>query len=374
MYLPFFGLTKNPFAMTADPNCLFLTAQHREAVAAMTYAISSQKGLLVMTGEVGTGKTTVLSRVLHVLKQVPGGSTQFAVVLHPTLKPDEFLEMVMLDFGISDIPASKALRLKRFKEFLLDCHATNRTAALIVDEAHKLSLEILEEIRLLGNLDLEDRKLLQIALVGQRELDDLMRREELRQLKQRVALRVALGALSAVEVKNYIRYRWDKAGGKSEIPFGPEAIEQLILWSRGIPRIINSLCDQCLLLAFAEESRFVEPRHVQQAARDLDLAPPAGPRPTAVPVTMINRPTPVRPTAQTQPEPHAAVQPAPLAVNGTNASSSQAIDGGGPAAHATGKASVGNGVVGDIRIPDFGDYGRRKGSFLSRWFARILTA
>lgn len=272
MYKDFFGLQKYPFAMTPDPGCVFMTSQHREAMAALVYAILSRKGLLVLSGEVGTGKTTVLSRVLRFL---PPGRVQSSVVMHPTLTPNEFLELLMMDFGIPDVPASKAQRLVRLQNFLKEADREGKLSALIIDEAHKLSPEVLEEIRLLGNLDHGDQKLLQIVLAGQSELDDVLKREELRQIKQRVSVRVALKALSTEEVESYIRYRWTQAGGRENMPFAPAAVGQIGAWSKGVPRLINSICDNALLLAFAEKAQVVSAAHILQATADLDLAQPA---------------------------------------------------------------------------------------------------
>lgn len=264
-----FGLRKNPFSMTPDPAFLFLTEQHREGLVGLTYAILERKGFAVLTGEVGTGKTTLLARVLQF---VPSTRLQFSLILNPTLTPSEFLEMALLDFGVRDIPASKAQRLWKLQNLLLQGQREDKVSALIVDEAHKLSPEVLEEIRLLGNFEEADRKLLQIILVGQNELDDILNREDLRQLKQRVAVRLSIGPLAQAEVGQYIRHRWLRAGG-TQSPFSAQAIADIAAVSRGIPRLINSVCENALTLAFAEESSVVEPRHVQTAASDLRLSP-----------------------------------------------------------------------------------------------------
>jgi general secretion pathway protein A len=287
MYAAYFGLTRLPFAMTPDSRTLFLTTQHREAIAGLAYAILDRKGLLVLSGEVGTGKTTVLARVLNFL---PPERVSLSIVRHPTLTPDEFIEMVMLDFGITTIPRSKAQRLLLLEKFLLDTQAKGRTAALIIDEAHKLSREVMEEVRLLGNFDAADQKLLQIVMAGQSELDELLRREDLRQLKQRVAVRVTLEPLPAPAVESYIAYRWVQAGGKPEHPFSAGAVRDISRWSRGIPRLINSICDNALLLTFGEQKLIVEPEHVRHVAADLDLAP-------AVAVEAPKVPVPVMPSA-----------------------------------------------------------------------------
>jgi general secretion pathway protein A len=292
MYAAYFGLSKLPFTMTPDSRTLFLTAQHREAVAGLAYAILNRKGLLVLSGEVGTGKTTVLARVLNFL---PPERVNLSIVRHPTLTPDEFIEMVMLDFGITPIPQSKAQRLLLLKEFLLDSQAKGRTAALIIDEAHKLSREVMEEVRLLGNFDSGDQKLLQIVMAGQSELDELLRREDLRQLKQRVAVRVTLEPLPPPEVESYIAYRWAQAGGNPEHPFSAAAIRDIYRWSRGIPRLINSICDNTLLLAFAEQKTIVEADHVHHVAADLDLAMAASGEASKMPLPVM--PTPLVPPA-----------------------------------------------------------------------------
>jgi general secretion pathway protein A len=265
-----FGLRKNPFSMTPDPAFLFLTEQHREALVGLTYAILERKGFAVLTGEVGTGKTTLLARVLQF---IPSTRLQFSLILNPTLTPSEFLEMTLLDFGMKDIPSSKALRLWKLQDLLLQGQREGKVSALIVDEAHKLSPEVLEEIRLLGNFEETDHKLLQIVLVGQTELDDILNREDLRQLKQRVAVRLSIASLAPTEVSQYIRHRWLRAGG-AEPPFSAPAMAGIADASRGIPRLINSVCENALTLAFAEGSSLVERRHVQAALADLRLGPP----------------------------------------------------------------------------------------------------
>ena len=169
MYNEFFGLRKKAFNMTPDPAFLFLTAQHREALVGLTYAVMDCKGFVVLTGDAGTGKTTLLARVLQ---NVPAAKLQSSVILNPTLTPAEFLELIMLDFGIRKVPHSKARRLGMMQRLLLEGHREGRIAALVIDEAHKLSPEVLEEVRLLGNFEFGDQKLLQILLAGQNELGD----------------------------------------------------------------------------------------------------------------------------------------------------------------------------------------------------------
>lgn len=281
MYTQFFGLAKEPFSMTPDPAFLYLTPQHRETLAGLMYAILDRKGFIVVIGDAGTGKTTVLVKVLQ---SMPAGRIQSAVVFNPTLTPSEFIELLLLDLGVEQIPSSKAQRLNILLRLLLEARARNRVVALIVDEAHRLSPEVLEEIRLLGNFENQEGKLLQIVLLGQNELGQLLNRDNLRQLKQRISLRFSLGPFSEPDAENYVRHRWSKAGATGELPFAPDALHSVARCSRGIPRIINAICDNALLLAFAESSRVVKNSHVMQAARDLDLlrsaasvAPPVAP-------------------------------------------------------------------------------------------------
>lgn len=277
MYNDFFGLHKAPFNLTPDPEFLYLTAQHREALAGLTYAILARKGFVVLTGNAGTGKTTLLTKILE---HMPVGRIQSSVIVNPTLTPSEFLEAVLLDFGFEDIPPSKAQRIAKLQKFLWAGHREGKITALIVDEAHKLSLEVLEEIRLLGNFESANEKLLQIVLVGQSELDELLNRENLRQFKQRISLRLAIEPLSGTEIEQYIQYRWMKAGG-SEAPFSADAIASIGRASRGVPRVINVLCDNTLMQAFGEESASVEVRHVLAVCRELQFAEPL-PKSTAV--------------------------------------------------------------------------------------------
>jgi general secretion pathway protein A len=267
MYEKFFGLEKCPFNMTPDPAFLFFTSNHREAVAGLSYAIISRKGFVVLTGEAGTGKTTVLSKILHLFPE----KIHSSVIFNPTLTPDEFLEMALFDFGISDVPASKAQRITRLQHFLLEARKAGKITALVVDEAHKLSKEVLEEIRLLGNFERGDEKLLQIVLIGQPELGELLENEDLRQFKQRIALRLSLKSLSADEVENYLTYRWNAAGGITPHPFSPGAVAHIVAISRGIPRVINAICDNALVLGFCDSERNVTASHVLAAAQDLCL-------------------------------------------------------------------------------------------------------
>jgi general secretion pathway protein A len=273
MYTHFFGLQKLPFSLTPDPAFLFLPPKHREALAGLTYAVLKRKGFVVLTGDAGTGKTTLINTVFN---HLPSDRIESSIILNPTLTAGEFLEGVMLDFDIPDVPASKAQRLWRFQEFLTRTYQENKLAVLVVDEAHKLSPEVLEEIRLLGNFESATDKFLQILLLGQSELDDILNRYDLRQFKQRVALRLSIDRLTDSEVAEYVRFRWTTAGGTGALPFTPEALEGIARCSQGIPRLINSICDTTLLMAFGDESRSVDITYVRSAAASLVLEDASG--------------------------------------------------------------------------------------------------
>ena len=266
--------------MTPDPAFLFLTAQHREALAGLSYAILERKGFLVLSGMAGSGKTTLLA---WILERLPCYTVQTSVILNPLLTREEFLELAMLDFGLTNVPASKAQRLWMLQKFLLQGKKDGKVSVLVVDEAHKLSVELLEEIRLLGNLEYGDEKLIQILLIGQSELDGLMDRPDLWQLKQRVSVRLAIGPLSVDNVDKYIHHRWATAGG-ADSPFDAQAVANIRKWSKGIPRLINSLCDNALTLAFTDEARKVGVAYVDAAAMDLQLMGRPG-EPAAKPAT-----------------------------------------------------------------------------------------
>jgi general secretion pathway protein A len=280
MYNFFFGLAKNPFGMAPDSEFLFLTSRHREALAGLTYAIAERKGFLALSGEAGTGKTTVLTWVLERLSQK---LVETSVMLNPVLSSNEFLETVLLGFRVSDIPKGKPRRLRKLEEFLVDTHAAGKVSALIIDEAHKLTPELLEEVRLMGNFERRGEKLLQILLIGQRELDDTLNRPDLYQLKQRICVRLTIHPLDRAALENYVQYRWTKAGGK-KAPFPREVLDRLFYWSGGIPRLVNALCDNALMLAFVDSQTGLRVEHMDSAAEDLHLAGGTLATPDVVPV------------------------------------------------------------------------------------------
>jgi general secretion pathway protein A len=272
MYEKHFGLTASPFTSMPDPHNLFMTPGHREALAGLAYAIIRRKGFAALVGEAGTGKTTLLRRTLEVISHV-NPLTSF--IVNPVLAPSEFIEFLLHKFGLRDLPASKAQRLIRFEHWLVEAQGAGKTPVLIVDEAHKLSFDTLEEIRLLSNLEHGPHRLLQIVLAGQPELDGRLNQPEFWQLKQRIAVRSRLERLSRVQVTGYLSHRWTRGGGNTPAPFTDDAISSIATASGGIPRLINAICDNALLLTFSGGGRTVSMREVVEAARDLNLKPPA---------------------------------------------------------------------------------------------------
>jgi general secretion pathway protein A len=268
MYEKFFQLERPPFSTVPNPECVYFAGQHADAIGGLVFGVLSRKGYLVLTGEAGLGKTTALGAMTHLMGK---SSVQTSLILNPILTGPEFMEMALLNFGFKDIPSSKALRLKIFQDFLIRSDAEGKVTALVIDEAHKLSTEGLEEVRLLGNFEAADHKLLQLVLVGQPELNDRLNLPELWQLKQRIAIRMSLSRMDRETVGHYLIFRWSKAGAIGPIPFSGGAIDAIAAWSKGIPRMINAICDNALLIAFSDEMRTVEVRHIREACKELDL-------------------------------------------------------------------------------------------------------
>lgn len=272
MYESHFGLSVSPFAMSPDPRFLFFTPSHREALAGLMYGILNRKGFVALIGDAGTGKTSLLRRVLQAV------SGNKSLIVNPGVAASEFTKLVMVNFGIDPVPSDKADQLQQFEKFLRRSQEEGRLCVLVVDEAQKLSPSVLEEIRMLTNFELPEGKLLQIVLAGQSELRELLNRPDLWQLKQRIAMRLTLKPLSGLEeVRTYIRHRWATAGGGDTPPFSEEAIGLIARCSTGIPRIVNVLCDNALLLAFAEGTQLVTVDQVRAAAAELDLVDSSAP-------------------------------------------------------------------------------------------------
>jgi general secretion pathway protein A len=271
MYKSFFALTRNPFDLTPDPTCFVPTKWHNEALAALYYGIRRHKGFVVLTGEVGTGKTLLLRCLLRLLKE--SKDVACAYVFNGRLTPDEFLQYILSDFGLPTSGKNKSDFLFDLGQFLVVRGSKKMTTVLIVDEAHHLSADILEEVRLLSNLETEDDKLLQIVLVGQPELDDKLESVGLRQLKQRISIRTHLGSLDAYEVERYIQHRLQIAGAttKADPLFSTEAIAAVNIHSRGLPRLINTICDNALIAAYARRLSSVSSDVIEDVAKELRL-------------------------------------------------------------------------------------------------------
>jgi general secretion pathway protein A len=271
MYKAFFHLTRNPFDLTPDPTCFVSTRRHNEALAALYYGVRWHKGFIVVTGEVGTGKTLLLRCLLRLLRA--SKDVSYAYLFNSRLAPTEFLQYIVSDFGLPSSGKNKGELLLDLGQFLISRGSRKLTTVLIIDEAHHLSEEILEEVRLLSNLETTDEKLLQIVLVGQPELDEKLDSVDLRQLKQRIALRAALGPLDAEETREYIERRLQIAGAdphRSPI-FPVETIAAIFRHSRGLPRLINSISENALIAAYARQVSTVSPEIVENVAREFRL-------------------------------------------------------------------------------------------------------
>lgn len=270
MYETFYSLNRNPFGASPDPEFYYGTAKHNEALANLTYGIRGRKGFVVLTGEVGTGKTLLLRCLLEALRR---SKVAHAFVSNPLLSPDELLRVVISDFGISEAERPRVEMFSQLNRFLMNVHRTGSTTVLLIDEAHLLTAALLEEIRLLTNLETSQHKLLQILLVGQPELDDLLDSPHLRQLKQRVALRCRLEPLDEAEVHGYIDKRLQLAGAPGRLLelFPPETLWRIIFYSRGIPRLINHICDSALVSGYARQEKWVSPNIIEEVATDLRL-------------------------------------------------------------------------------------------------------
>jgi general secretion pathway protein A len=266
MYLEFYGLREPPFSPTPDPRFLFQSARHREALAQMIYGVRERKGFLVLTGEVGTGKTTLLRTLLERLDR----ANPVAYVHNSALDIEGLLEYVLQDWGRKSTATTHAQRLFDLNEFLIEQHRLGHAPVLVVDEAQNLSIPTLEAVRLLSNFETPRAKLLQILLVGQPELGDKLAAPELRQLKQRIGLRCHVGPLSPPETRQYVRHRLRLAGAADAGLFSDAAIQRVADHSGGIPRVINILCDHCLVAGYADSVRRIEARMVDEAAQYLE--------------------------------------------------------------------------------------------------------
>ena len=271
MYKDFYGLREYPFNMTPDPEFLFLGRQHRIALDLLRYGIRERKGFIAITGEVGAGKTTLCRTLLGTLE----AGTKTALLLNPCLSDSQVLRAICDEFRLQPAKTTKKDLYDTLNAFLLRELAANHIVALIVDEAQDLKPAVLEQIRLLSNLETAKEKLLQIVLIGQPELGELLDREDLRQLKQRIALRHHLAPLPATEVGDYIAHRWRVAGGDGRLTWSPAAVTLIHEYSRGVPRLINVVCDKALLAGYVAEARVIEPSMVERAIAETEGKPVA---------------------------------------------------------------------------------------------------
>ncbi|MGD0201554.1 MAG: AAA family ATPase [Bryobacteraceae bacterium] len=268
MYNAFFGFKESPFNLTPDPAFLYRSQQHEEALANLIYGVESRKGFVVLTGEVGTGKTTMLQCLQDLLA---AHRIDFAFLFNSRLTVEQFFEMIAYDLDLRCARTSKTEVLIALNQLLVQNASEGRTTALIVDEAHNLEWDVLEEIRLLGNLENRRGKLLQIVLAGQPEFDRKLDAASLRQLKQRVALRCMLNPFCEPETFEYIRTRLAKAGMPEQTVFPPDLLTEIHLRSQGIPRVINAICGNLLLTAFAMESRVATLKMLDEISEDIRL-------------------------------------------------------------------------------------------------------
>ena len=275
MYEEYFGFTEKPFSLTPDPKYLFKSTSHANAFELLQYAIRRREGFVVITGDIGTGKTTLCRAILEQIDK----KTFTALVLNPFLAEEDLLRVVLQEFGVVSreeirhgrlLGVSKAELVETLNEFLLSLHRLGAQAVLILDEAQNLPLQVLEQIRILSNLETEKDKLLQVVLVGQSNLKDLLRRAELRQLDQRVSIRYDLKPLTAEETSQYVQHRLLVAGGGAAVTFTPKALARLHRYASGIPRLINLLCDRALLSAYSAHTPRIVPAFVESAAESLE--------------------------------------------------------------------------------------------------------
>lgn len=284
MYRAFYNLEEEPFRLTPDPRFLHLAEPHRAALTVLIRAVALRKGFVMVTGPVGTGKTTLLHATLQILSRKLAADDMFATafIVNPLLSPQEFYDTFLDEFEVSCPSASKPHRLAALQQMFLARQRQGGTAILIIDEAHLLTVELLEEIRLLSNTDTYREKLVQIILCGQPELALLLDQPQMRALQQRIAARCQLRALSLAETRSYIAERLHAAGLRAASPFLPAALEEIYRYARGIPRLINLLCDACLTLGCDTQQKVVHLDIVEEAAAALGMQAlaPAEPQPS----------------------------------------------------------------------------------------------
>jgi general secretion pathway protein A len=271
MYLDFYGLAEPPFSLTPDPRFLFLSRRHREGLEQLLYGIREKKGFIQLTGEVGSGKTTLCRAALTRLAP----TTKTALVLNPILSSVQLLRTILVELGLEPTGrADRSIYMEKLNEFLLEQVPLGHDVVLFIDEAQDLSPELLEQVRLLSNLETDSRKLLQIVLLGQPELKEMLDKKRLRQLRQRITVRYHLPPLTRDEMELYIQWRLQIAGANGRPVFTSWALRKIFGYSKGIPRLINAVCDTTLLAGFVESTDQLGVRQVRRAIRELEGATP----------------------------------------------------------------------------------------------------
>jgi type II secretory pathway predicted ATPase ExeA len=268
MYKGFFGLKESPFNVNPDPRFLFMTSQIEEALTGLMYGIQTRKGFITLTGEVGTGKTTLINRLLDWLHH---RRARTAFLFNSRMNTSQLIDFILAEFEIQCESRSKSQQLMKLNHWLLERYRAGETVVLIIDEAQNLTYPVMEEIRLLTNLETATEKLLQIVLSGQPELEEKLKLPQLRQLRQRIMLRCKTSALSKDETHQYMKDRLKTAGAGPEPIFTSEAMDTVHLYSVGIPRVINLLCEHSLVNAFVDHQRPIQPKIVEEVAREFQL-------------------------------------------------------------------------------------------------------
>jgi general secretion pathway protein A len=266
VYLDYYNLTEPPFDITPNPRFLFYSAKHREAYNHLLYGLRERKGFVQLTGEVGAGKTTLCRALLEQLD----ARYSTALILNPVMSPDELMKAVAIEFGLPVNGLDRLDTLAVINQFLLQQVEIGKEAVLIIDEAQDLTEELLEQVRLLSNLETDNRKLLQIVLLGQPELRDRLNSHRLRQLRQRITVRYHLAPLTRQEVKQYVQHRLHVSGGNGTPYFTKAAMWRVYRYTQGIPRLVNALCDKALLGGFVAQSERINYGLVNRAVRELE--------------------------------------------------------------------------------------------------------
>jgi general secretion pathway protein A len=283
MYTHFYGLKEKPFEITPDPNFLYMSPGHREALAHLTYAVRERVGFTVVTGEVGTGKTTLVQSLLSQLN----GNTRAAYLFNPNLDTLDFLDYICEDLGMKGERRSKGRYIAELYQLLLDYYSQGINVLLIVDEAQRLQPELLEDIRLLTNLETPKGKLLQVILIGQPELNETLDRHEFRQLKQRISLRYHLKALTKQESDEYIRNRLRKAGLADPQVFSPRALDLIYEYSQGLPRLINIVCNNALISGYATDRKIIDRDTIKEVIDGREVPAPVQKRSWRLPLALL---------------------------------------------------------------------------------------